>query len=102
MLERRNWNISAGKKEHVKVSQQLEKKALQIKKGLSFSFFVAMIVPDELLVVYPFPVDFNYSEETHRLIGSQLIVNTAALLFTRNIKVGDVICYGYLFHIVYH
>ena len=40
-------------------------------------------------VVYPFLVTVN-------------LVIIAVLLFTRTIKVADVIYYGYLFHIVFH
>ena len=36
------------------------------------------------------------------LIGSQSFVNIAVLLFTRILKVGDVIYYSYLFHTVFH
>ena len=35
-------------------------------------------------------------------IQLQTDLNIAVLSFTRNIKVCDAICYGYLFHIVFH
>ena len=51
------------------------------KKGLSFGFLVAIIVKDDLLFVFPFPVAVNFYE-IHLLIGSQSFVDIAVLLFT--------------------
>ena len=79
----------------MKVSPQLDK------NGLSCGFLVAIIVKDEFPFVIPFPVAVNFLG-IHLLIGFQLFENIAVLLFTRTFKVGDVIFYVYLFHIVFH
>ena len=75
MLERRNWNISSEKKSSF---QQLGKKK-------TFGFFYAA---SSML--------FTLFQQL------SIFVIIVVLLFTRTIKVADVIYYGYLFHIVFH
>ena len=65
---------------------------------LSFGFFVTITVKDKFFgLLQWFSIASRYL-----LIGSQSFVNIAVLLFTGTLKVGDVICYGYLLHIVFH
>ena len=72
----------------------------QLRKGLSFRFFVKLTVKDKFVVFALF--QWLSIARRYLLIGSQSFVNIVALSFTRTLKVGDVICYGYLFHIVFH
>ena len=65
---------------------------------LSFGFFVTITVKEKFFALLQW---FSIASR-YLLIGSQSFVNIAVLLFTGTLKVGDVICYGYLLHIVFH
>ena len=70
-------------------------------KVLSFGFFVTITVKDKFVVVCPFPV-VRLIARRYLLIGSQSFLHFAVGLLTGTLKVGNVICHAYLFHIVFH
>ena len=88
MLQTRNKNISSDKKKKITVPRNSE-------EDISFDFLVTNLL---------FFALFQWLSITRRylLIGSQSFVNIAVLLFTETLKVGDVICCGYLIYIVFH
>ena len=67
-------------------------------KVLSFGFFVTITVKDKFFALF----QWLSIARRYLLISSQSFVNIAVLLFTGTFKVGDVICHGYLLHIVFH
>ena len=92
MMGRGNWNISSEKKDYS--FQQLEKRFIfrflcdnnrQRKMCRSFHFSSSYQPPGNK----PF----------NRL---SIVCDYCCLLFTLALKVGDVVCYGYLFHIMFH
>ena len=70
-------------------------------KVLSFGFFVTITVKDKFVVLHPFPV-VRLIARRYLLIGSKSFLHFAVGLCTGTFKVGNIICYGYLFHIVFH